>query len=205
MASHVFSLFFFIFFLISVNVLGLASLVGQFPQLEELNDDPCLPPTWTWIECNSDAKPRIIALNLSENSLSGPIPSFLGTLPYLQELNLADNLFTGLVPDSIACNKNLKLSLTGNTDLYTSGSCSTSINIPSSTANTNTGSSGSSDSSFQTTPRARSSRKKSNLPIIVGAPVSVFSVFWIAVGVFALCRHKTKTAAAIAEASKVEG
>ncbi|KAI3463949.1 hypothetical protein Pfo_020612 [Paulownia fortunei] len=137
-----------------------------------------------------DALQRI---DLSQNALSGPIPSFLGTFPDLQELNLAYNLFTGLIPDSLACNKNLKLSLTGNTNLYTSDSCSTS-NTP--TANRNTVGSG---SSFKTP--ATSSGKKSNLPVILGSTISLFVVFWIAVGIFAIFRHKAKTAAAMAEAS----
>ncbi|KAK6153392.1 hypothetical protein DH2020_013031 [Rehmannia glutinosa] len=206
----------FVLFLVTSEVLGLVALCTQYPWLLEENEDPCLTPKWTWIQCNSDAKPRITELHLSSkilfgllpdfssmdalqiidlslNSLSGPIPSFLGTFPDLQELNLAFNLFSGLVPDSLACNKNLKLSINGNTNLYKSSSCSTPNTPPSSTANRNTG------TTFQTP--TTTSTKKSNMPVILGSTISLFVVFWIAVGIFAIFRHKAKTAAAIAEAS----
>ncbi|XP_020551979.1 probable LRR receptor-like serine/threonine-protein kinase At5g16900 [Sesamum indicum] len=205
------------------DVLGLAALCTQYPWLLEDNEDPCLPPKWTWIQCNSDVSPRVIELDLnskilfgqlpdfstmdalqiidlSQNGLSGPIPSFLGTFPDLQELNLAYNLFTGAVPDSLACNDKLKLSVEGNADLLTSTSCSTS-DTPSPTANRNTDSS--STGSFRTP--ATTSRKKSNLPVILGATISAFVVFWIAVGIFAIFRHKARTAAAVAEACAPPG
>ncbi|KAL6580042.1 hypothetical protein OROMI_008066 [Orobanche minor] len=44
------------------DVLGLVALCTQFTWLLEANDDPCLPPTWSWIRCNSDANPRILEL-----------------------------------------------------------------------------------------------------------------------------------------------
>ncbi|KAK4402312.1 hypothetical protein Sango_0971900 [Sesamum angolense] len=182
------------------DVLGLAALCTQYPWLLEDNDDPCISPKWTWIQCNSDASPRVIELDLSQNGLSGPIPSFLGTFPDLQELNLAYNLFTGAVPVSLACNEKLKLSVEGNADLLTSSSCSTS-NTPSPTSNRNTDSS--STSGFQTP--ATTSGKKSKLPVILGASISGFVVFWIAVGIFAIFRHKARTAAAVAEACSTPG
>ncbi|KAK4427928.1 hypothetical protein Salat_1561800 [Sesamum alatum] len=205
------------------DVLGLAALCTQYPWLLEDNEDPCLPPRWTWIQCNSDASPRVIELDLSskilygelpdfstmdalqiidlsQNGLSGLIPSFLGTFPDLQELNLAYNLFTGPVPDSLACNNKLKLSLEGNTGLLLSSSCSTSDTpSPTPNRNTNSGSTG----SFRTP--ATSSRKKSKLPVILGSTISAFVVFWIAVGIFAIFRHKARTAAAVAEASSAPG
>ncbi|KAL0335638.1 UNVERIFIED_CONTAM: hypothetical protein Sradi_4775700 [Sesamum radiatum] len=204
------------------SVLGLAALCTQYPWLLEDND-PCVPPKWTWIQCNSDASPRVIELDLnnkilfgqlpdfssmdalqiidlSQNGLSGPIPSFLGTFPDLQELNLAYNLFTGAVPVSLACNEKLKLSVEGNAGLLTSSSCSTS-NTPSPTSNRNTDSS--STSGFQTP--ATTSGKKSKLPVILGASISGFVVFWIAVGIFAIFRHKARTAAAVAEACSTPG
>ncbi|KAL0384952.1 UNVERIFIED_CONTAM: hypothetical protein Sradi_2889500 [Sesamum radiatum] len=184
----------------SLFLLGLAALCTQYPWLLEDNEDPCIPPKWTWIQCNSDASPRVIELDLSQNGLSGPIPSFLGTFPDLQELNLAYNLFSGAVPDSLACNEKLKLSLEGNADLLTSTSCSSS-NTPSPTANRNTDSS--TTSSFRTP--ATTSRKKSKLPVILGTAIPAFVVFWIAVGIFAIFRHKARTAAAVAEACAPPG
>ncbi|CAI9754609.1 unnamed protein product [Fraxinus pennsylvanica] len=114
------------------------------------NEDPCLPQTWSEIECNIDFNPRVTALYLGRKDLSNPlpdfnsmdaleiidlhgnigltgaIPSFLGKFPKLKVLNLANNGFSGLIPDSLACNNKLDLSLAGNTNLYTSSSCTTS-------------------------------------------------------------------------------
>ncbi|XP_022863257.1 receptor-like protein 51, partial [Olea europaea var. sylvestris] len=65
-------------------------------------------------------------IDLHGNGLIGAIPSFLSEFPKLKVLNLANNRFSGLIPDSLACNNNLELSLAGNTDLHTSNSCTTS-------------------------------------------------------------------------------
>ncbi|KAL0421890.1 UNVERIFIED_CONTAM: hypothetical protein Slati_3211900 [Sesamum latifolium] len=181
------------------SVLGLAALCTQYPWLLEDNEDPCLPPKWTWIQCNADASPRVIELDLNSKILFGELPDF-SSMDALQIMNLAYNLFTGAVPDSLACNEKLKLSLEGNADLLTSTSCSTS-NTPSPTANRNTDSS--TTSSFRSP--ATTSRKKSKLPVILGTAIPAFVVFWIAVGIFAIFRHKAKTAAAVAEACAPPG
>ncbi|XP_028805526.1 probable LRR receptor-like serine/threonine-protein kinase At5g59680 [Neltuma alba] len=121
------------------DVEGLAALQRNFGMLQKWSGDPCLPSSfsWEWLECNSDASPRVTTLNLGgyglsgplpdfssmtdletidlhNNSLSGPIPSFLGSFPKLKLLNLADNRFSGTIPKSLSQNKNLKLILTGN-------------------------------------------------------------------------------------------
>ncbi|XP_073301190.1 uncharacterized protein [Primulina huaijiensis] len=201
------------------DVSGLANLCTQYPLLEEANGDPCFPPVWSWIECNSDPQPRVIALNLAsrllfvtlpdfsmmdalesidlqQNSLYGTIPSFLGDFPNLQKLNLAYNLFTGQVPDSIACNKNLKLSLDGNYGLYASNSCPSGINraVPTTTTTSQPNYSG---DGYVYTPTTR----KSKTPVIVGSVVSISGVIGIAVGIFAIFRHKAKVAAAVAAAN----
>ncbi|XP_028805525.1 probable LRR receptor-like serine/threonine-protein kinase At5g59680 [Neltuma alba] len=123
----------------SDDVEGLAVLQKNLDVLQKWSGDPCLPSSfsWEWLECNSDASPRVTTLNLGgfglsgplpdfssmtdletidlhNNSLSGPIPSFLGSLPKLKLLNLADNRFSGTVPKSLSQNKNLKLIVTGN-------------------------------------------------------------------------------------------
>ncbi|XP_054781394.1 probable LRR receptor-like serine/threonine-protein kinase At5g59680 [Prosopis cineraria] len=123
----------------SDDVEGLAALQENFDVLQKWSGDPCLPSSfsWEWLECNSDASPRVTTLNLGSfglsgrlpdfssmieletidlhnNSLSGPIPSFLGLLPKLKLLNLADNRFSGTIPKSLSQNKNLKLIVTGN-------------------------------------------------------------------------------------------
>ncbi|XP_075524354.1 uncharacterized protein LOC142556754 [Primulina tabacum] len=205
----------------STDVLGLVYLFTQYPLLEEANEDPCFPPVWSWIECNSDPRPRVIALNLAsrllfgtlpdfsfmdalesidlqQNSLYGIIPSFLGDFPNLQNLNLANNLFTGQVPDSIACNKNLQLSLDGNYGLYASNSCPSGINkaVPKTTTTSQPNYSG---DGYVYTPTTYG--KKSKTPVIVGIVVSLSGVIGIAVGIFAIFRHKAKVAAAVAAAN----
>jgi len=216
----------------SSDVLGLALIVGQIPSLVEYNDDPCVPPIWSWIECNSDPSPRVIALNLnlkslygeinfdfsimdalqkidfSQNYLYGYIPSFLGNFPDLQVLNLGYNFFVGAVPDSIACNKNLKLVLTGNHDPITNV-CSTSTDTsPSTPGNDNSGGGSGSDlngGGFEVPASSRRTKKKSSLPVILGSTISAFVVFWAAVGGYAIQRHKAKAAAAVAGATSGDG
>ncbi|OMO86628.1 hypothetical protein CCACVL1_09543 [Corchorus capsularis] len=87
---------------------GLVALQKAFEILQEWSGDPCLPSpySWDWVECSSDPIPRVTALYLSgfdlygslpyfssmdalqlidmhNNSIEGPIPTFLGDLPDL--------------------------------------------------------------------------------------------------------------------------
>ncbi|XP_054789296.1 probable LRR receptor-like serine/threonine-protein kinase PAM74 [Prosopis cineraria] len=123
----------------SDDVEGLGALQKNLDVLQKWSGEPCLPSSfsWEWLECNSDASPRVTSLNLGSfglsgtlpdlssmieletidlhnNNLSGPIPSFLGLLPKLKLLNLADNRFNGTIPSSLSQNKKLKLIVTGN-------------------------------------------------------------------------------------------
>ncbi|KAF3783593.1 hypothetical protein EJ110_NYTH19466 [Nymphaea thermarum] len=70
------------------DVKALEVLQGQYQQLKSWAGDPCLPlgSTWDWLNCNMDDLPRVTELELSNNSLSGQIPEFLGTFPHLKEL-----------------------------------------------------------------------------------------------------------------------
>nr|GEX89456.1 malectin-like carbohydrate-binding domain-containing protein [Tanacetum cinerariifolium] len=92
-----------------VEALGL--LISTFVVLGGWSGDPCLPApySWDWLNCSNDATPRVTSLyldsfglsgllpdissmdaleiiDLHNNSLSGEIPSFLGTMPNLQQL-----------------------------------------------------------------------------------------------------------------------
>ncbi|CAA2971945.1 Hypothetical predicted protein [Olea europaea subsp. europaea] len=199
------------------DVVGVFALWSLSPLTLEWQDDPCLPPQLSWIECNTDTITRITALYLGGKSLSGflpdisymddlvtidlhqnmifgAIPSYLGTLPKLKELYLANNLFSGSIPDSVACNKNLKLSLTGNPLSTTSNKCLTS-DPESPATRTNT------DPVTVEYPSTNKRKKSKKLPIILGSGGSVVGVFWIIVGIFAIFRHKAKAAAAMAAAS----
>ncbi|KAJ7975316.1 Leucine-rich repeat receptor-like protein kinase [Quillaja saponaria] len=121
------------------DVEGLEALRKEFDLLKSWSGDPCLPSryTWEWLDCNTDASPRVTALNLSSfglsgslpdfssldaletidlhnNSIHGPIPNFLGSLPNLKLLILEDNRFNGTIPSSISKNKKLTLIITNN-------------------------------------------------------------------------------------------
>ncbi|PON46763.1 Malectin-like carbohydrate-binding protein [Trema orientale] len=65
--------------------------------------DPCLPIAYLWdgIGCNYDGNnpPRIISLDLSNNSLTGTVPEFLAQLSFLRVLNLRRNNLMGPLPD----------------------------------------------------------------------------------------------------------
>ncbi|KAL2465327.1 putative LRR receptor-like serine/threonine-protein kinase [Abeliophyllum distichum] len=205
------------------DALGVITLWRLSPLSLELNEDPCLPQPSSWVECNTDTNPRVtglylgarglygilpdfsfmdalVTIDLHQNSLSGAIPSFLGTLPKLKELDLANNLFSGSVPNSLACNKNLKLSLTGNPQLYpTSNRClTTDPDSPATGTNTDPTVSG---GTFEYPDTKNRKKKKNKLPIILGSTGSILGVFWIIVGIFAIFRHRAKAAAAMAAAS----
>ncbi|OQX25208.1 MAG: hypothetical protein BWK80_16880, partial [Desulfobacteraceae bacterium IS3] len=49
---------------------------------------------WYGVECNADRK-NVVTLNLSDNNLTGTIPSAIKDLTKLTELNLSDNQLTG--------------------------------------------------------------------------------------------------------------
>nr|GEW55892.1 malectin-like carbohydrate-binding domain-containing protein [Tanacetum cinerariifolium] len=75
---------------IALSVLNSINLSGLLPDFSNMN--------------------ALEIIDLHNNSLSGPIPSFLGTLPNLKQLNLADNQFSGSIPRSLSRNSKLNLS-----------------------------------------------------------------------------------------------
>ncbi|WJX67101.1 hypothetical protein P8452_51595 [Trifolium repens] len=98
----------------SRDVEGLLELIFAFEVLVDWSGDPCLPYPyhWDWIKCTS-AKPRVIAFDLQNNTIEGPIPDFLGLLPNLKTLNLSYNRFNGSIPASLV-NKNIEIDTTNN-------------------------------------------------------------------------------------------
>ncbi|WOL16257.1 leucine-rich repeat receptor-like serine/threonine-protein kinase [Canna indica] len=145
------------------DVEGLIALQQKFEVLQEWNGDPCLPAKYNveWVGCSSShVTPRVTALylsgyglsgdlpdfstltaletiDLSNNSITGNIPEFLGKLPNLKELNLGDNKLTGAIPSSLLKNKNIKLITCGNPDLSSSNGQKTCNNTPSSASHPN--------------------------------------------------------------------
>ncbi|KAM0001401.1 putative non-specific serine/threonine protein kinase [Helianthus debilis subsp. tardiflorus] len=72
----------------SNDVEALALLQKTFDVLGEWSGDPCLPApySWDWLSCSDDDTPRVTAFDLHNNSLTGPIPDYLGTMSYLKQL-----------------------------------------------------------------------------------------------------------------------
>ncbi|KAG2603598.1 hypothetical protein PVAP13_5KG781300 [Panicum virgatum] len=81
----------------------MAGLASRYASAEWAMEggDPCLPWPWSWVKCTSDseAQPRVIAINLSGKNLTGNVPPELGALPCLAEIGLANNMLTGPIPD----------------------------------------------------------------------------------------------------------
>ncbi|KAK8581517.1 hypothetical protein V6N13_144539 [Hibiscus sabdariffa] len=186
----------------SADVEGLVSLQRQFDVLGDWGGDPCLPSpySWEWINCTSGSTPRVTALylgsfglsgllpdfssmtsleiiDLHNNSLTGSIPEFLGTLPNLKQLNLAGNGLSGPIPYSISNNKKLKLVVTDNPDSCVAGKSCKSV------------------THFFVSFMGWGDKKKSKLPVILGTTIPVFVLVWVIVGVCAVHHHKRKSAA----------
>ena len=68
-------------------------------------------PLDEWHGVTTDSDGRVTALNLSSNSLYGPIPAALGRLSNLNHLNLADNGLTGEIPTELGNLSNLTLAV----------------------------------------------------------------------------------------------
>ncbi|XP_058005021.1 probable LRR receptor-like serine/threonine-protein kinase At1g05700 isoform X2 [Hevea brasiliensis] len=91
--------------------------------------DPCLPhPSWDGLNCNKNGyhPPRIISLDLSNNSLTGGLPEFLSELPNLRTLNLQGNKLSGSVPLALMerfNNRSLSLRLDWNPELCLVSPC----------------------------------------------------------------------------------
>ncbi|XP_020571676.1 probable LRR receptor-like serine/threonine-protein kinase At1g67720 [Phalaenopsis equestris] len=83
----------------------MASLVSQYMQANWAHEggDPCLPASWSWVECNSDPQPKVVSINLSGKNLTGNIPLELTKLTGLIDLQLDGNFLTGSIPDFGEC------------------------------------------------------------------------------------------------------
>ncbi|XP_068669468.1 probable LRR receptor-like serine/threonine-protein kinase At1g05700 [Aristolochia californica] len=166
------------------DVDALSLLQKQFYLLQQWSGDPCLPAnfTWDWLACSSDEIPRITALNLNGFDLSSPLPDFSG-LAALETIDLHNNSLSGEIPDFLGTMPNLRELVSGNPNLCVSGkSCDTS----------------STDGTGITPIGSTSSGKKKNskLPVILGASIASFLVFWLILGVLLLIRGRRKAAAA---------
>ncbi|KAL0720932.1 hypothetical protein Bca4012_035531 [Brassica carinata] len=85
----------------SVDATVMANVASLYPSTEwgQEGGDPCLPSPWSWVVCNSDPQPRVVAVKLSNKNMTGDIPSDLTKLTGLVELWLDGNSLTGQIPD----------------------------------------------------------------------------------------------------------
>ncbi|KAI4368813.1 hypothetical protein MLD38_017327 [Melastoma candidum] len=122
---------------------GLQALINAFDQLSGWVGEPCLPnnTVWQWLTCAGNNPPRVTqmdlsgyglsgqlpdfgsmqaleTINLSNNSLHGEIPSFLGNLRNLRLLDLQNNNFSGKVPETITRNKKIDYKIDMNSNLH---------------------------------------------------------------------------------------
>uniref|UniRef100_A0A0D9XVY0 non-specific serine/threonine protein kinase n=1 Tax=Leersia perrieri TaxID=77586 RepID=A0A0D9XVY0_9ORYZ len=83
----------------------MASLVSRYPQAgwAQEGGDPCLPASWSWVQCSSEAAPKIFSITLSGKNITGGIPVELTELSGLVELRLDGNSFSGQIPDFSGC------------------------------------------------------------------------------------------------------
>ncbi|KAI3870893.1 hypothetical protein MKW92_040848 [Papaver armeniacum] len=123
-----------------VDAAAILLIQASFVGLNSTLADPCHPTPLSWVTCNSDAVPRITALNcgnknligifvdfsamdaletidFSNNHVTQDFPDFFTKFPKLKELNLADNNLFGTVPTSLQKNENLKLNHCGAIEL----------------------------------------------------------------------------------------
>ncbi|WZZ56765.1 hypothetical protein YC2023_056872 [Brassica napus] len=68
--------------------------------------DPCVPKQFLWsgLRCNVidvSTPPRIIALDLSRNNLTGEVPEFLAKMKSLVVINLSGNKLRGRIPQAL--------------------------------------------------------------------------------------------------------
>ncbi|KAM0898634.1 hypothetical protein ACQ4PT_021801 [Festuca glaucescens] len=112
-------------------------LLGRNPGHELLKSwlgsDPCSPSAWEGFSCQlKDGNHVVVKLNFSSKGLQGPIPTAIGSLTELTEIDLKDNNFTGSIPHSFsALTQLLKLSVKCNPFLINQlpGGLSTGMNF----------------------------------------------------------------------------
>ncbi|WZZ20366.1 hypothetical protein YC2023_121753 [Brassica napus] len=79
--------------------------------------DPCVPKQFLWsgLRCNVidvSTPPRIIALDLSRNNLTGEVPEFLAKMKSLMLINLSGNKLRGRIPQALLDREKEGLKLT---------------------------------------------------------------------------------------------
>ncbi|CAH9091681.1 unnamed protein product [Cuscuta europaea] len=88
-------------------ITGFISKYGSSQWAQE-GGDPCLPAPWSWVECDSNPRPRITSIKLSGKNLTGNFPTEFTMLRSLTEIWLDNNSLTGPIPDFSGC-QNLQI------------------------------------------------------------------------------------------------
>ncbi|XP_058093971.1 receptor protein kinase-like protein ZAR1 [Magnolia sinica] len=71
----------------------------QSPPFSDWNENDTTPCRWSGISCmNISSSPRVVAISIPSQNVSGYIPSELGSLVFLRRINLHGNLFRGTIP-----------------------------------------------------------------------------------------------------------
>ncbi|KAF8706950.1 hypothetical protein HU200_030558 [Digitaria exilis] len=89
----------------SQDAIIMASMVSRYSQASWAQEggDPCLPASWSWVQCSSEYAPRVFSITLSGKNITGSIPVELTKLSGLVELRLDGNSFSGQIPDFSEC------------------------------------------------------------------------------------------------------
>uniref|UniRef100_A0A0A0K9P9 Protein kinase domain-containing protein n=1 Tax=Cucumis sativus TaxID=3659 RepID=A0A0A0K9P9_CUCSA len=85
------------------DVDAISNVQSTYGVIKNWVGDPCLPSGYPWsgLSCSSDPIPRITSLDLSNNYLTGEVPTFLSELKHLTVLNLENNNLTGSLPPEL--------------------------------------------------------------------------------------------------------
>ncbi|CAN6471159.1 unnamed protein product [Victoria cruziana] len=91
------------------DVNTLKVLQDQYQQLQAWTGDPCLPKgsTWDWLHCSADDSPRVTELYLNGSGLKGALPDFSGLIA-LEIIDLSNNSLVGQIPDFLGRFPSLK-------------------------------------------------------------------------------------------------
>ncbi|KAF8671385.1 hypothetical protein HU200_050099 [Digitaria exilis] len=89
----------------SQDAIIMASMASRYSQASWAQEggDPCLPASWSWVQCSSEDAPRVFSITLSGKNITGSIPVELTKLSGLVELRLDGNSFSGQIPDFSEC------------------------------------------------------------------------------------------------------
>ncbi|KAF2301070.1 hypothetical protein GH714_019870 [Hevea brasiliensis] len=116
------------------DVDAIVNIKSRYGITSNWQGDPCSPQDYVWdgLNCSyNGTAPIITSLDLSNNSLTGPVPDFLSQMLSLKVLNLTGNRLTGTIPVDLLIRSQsglLLLSVSGNPELCASVSCNDNNN-----------------------------------------------------------------------------